>query len=332
MLQPDKLWSLLYESYPTWNFGLAKKDILTLSKELDETEIIWFSPRKKLLVAADPFLYEYDNQTYVFYEEVSKKRALGSIAFCTFDGNSFSEPQTLHLENSNTHYSYPFVFYWNNSHYLLTENYVSGRLILYRATEFPHGWEATATLLEEPVVDPTLVFYKEKFWLFYTKQGNDREHTDLYLSYADAPEGPWIPHPQNPVKKDNTSARPAGKLFEQNGVLYRPAQNCTIAYGHHVVLNEVTELSETSFNERKAALVGPLFAQPYSQGLHTVNSNGKYTVIDARRIVTETRSFGKILQIIRRKFAGTDEEEKLLNRATKVAAMLSLAGEQGTFF
>lgn len=296
----DKLWSLVHESYPAWNFAITPGDV-RCANELDETKLQWFAPRQKTLIAADPFLFDHEGTTYIFFEQVtSRRQPEGAIACCTYDGKNFSEPQTLKLGPTNLHYSYPFIFKWNGDIFLMVENYGSGKLTLYKAERFPNQWTVVKTLFDEKVVDPTVLWYNNKLWLFYTREDEGTVHTHLYLRYADSPEGPWTEHPQNPIKIDITSARPAGGLFFMDSKLYRPAQNCMIAYGHHVVINEVTELSETSFAEKKIQLVGPLNTPPYSQGLHTINSNGKYTVLDARKICTRRRPLGNIGKIVSR--------------------------------
>lgn len=300
MTDADKIWSLVNEIYPAWNFAITPSDA-RFATELDEKKLHWFSPQKKLLLAADPFLFSYQSTTYIFFEQVvNRSQVHGRIAFCTYDGTKFSEPQTLQLGPDHLHYSYPFLFNWGTDVFMLAENYSSGHLTLYRANHFPQHWTEVKHLFAEPVVDPTILVHNNKLWLFYTREGEGTVNTHLYLRYADTPEGPWIEHPQNPVKIDVSSARPAGSLFFKNDKLYRPAQNCMIAYGHHIVLNEVTELSETHFTEKKIKLLGPLHTQPYTQGLHTINSDGQYTVLDARRIYTRRRSLSSIGKIVGR--------------------------------
>jgi len=54
--------------------------------------------------------------------------------------------------------------------------------------------------------------------------------------------GEFILHPKNPVKNDLTSSRPAVTMFERDGKIYRPTQNCSNSYGGSIVINCVTEL------------------------------------------------------------------------------------------
>ena len=77
---------------------------------------------------------------------------------------------------------------------------------------FPDRWERTGTLLEVPVVDPTVVEWDGRWWLFGGRRDRDA-NTELWLWSAASLFGPWTGHPQNPVKIDVTSSRPAGTPF-----------------------------------------------------------------------------------------------------------------------
>ncbi len=52
--------------------------------------------------------------------------------------------------------------------------------------------------------------------------------------YADRLEGPWLPHPLNPVRAGVQGSRMAGRPVVADGKLYRFAQDCTCTYGHRV--------------------------------------------------------------------------------------------------
>ena len=58
------------------------------------------------------------------------------------------------------------------------------------------------------------------------------------------------PHRLNPLKIDVTSSRPAGPLFERDGMLLRPAQDCSSTYGAAVVLHRIVELTPDRFQEQ----------------------------------------------------------------------------------
>jgi hypothetical protein len=67
------------------------------------------------------------------------------------------------------------------------------------------------------------------------------------------------------------------------GVLYRPAQDCSRTYGGALVLNRVTRLTETAFAEEVAVRVEPDRTGPYPDGLHHFVPFGDVTIIDGKR-------------------------------------------------
>ena len=93
--------------------------------------------------------------------------------------------------------------------------------------------------------------------------------------------GKWQQHPQNPVATDIANCRPAGKVFEQNGKLYRPAQNnASFQYGYAICINEIEVLTETMYCERPVLAYLPAVNVPY-KAIHTINQHEKMTVVDA---------------------------------------------------
>jgi len=89
----------------------------------------------------------------------------------------------------------------------------------------------------------------------------------------------WEPHPLNPVVSDCKAARPAGKLFERDGRLYRPSQNCSVRYGYGFNLSLIEELSETDYRESVVTRVRPNWQRNLiathtfneAEGLHMVD-------------------------------------------------------------
>ena len=49
----------------------------------------------------------------------------------------------------------------------------------------------------------------------------------------------WTPHPENPIVTDIRTARPGGKIFIQDGKIYRPSQDCSIRYGRALNMNQI---------------------------------------------------------------------------------------------
>ena len=99
--------------------------------------------------------------------------------------------------------------------------------------------------------------------------------------FAPALTGPWVPHQLEPVKIDAASARPGGTPFVRDGVLYRPAQDCSIRYGGRLALNRVDVLDQRRFAETPIRFIEPVAELPH--GMHTLSRAGAATLIDGNR-------------------------------------------------
>ena len=232
---------------------------------------------------ADPFPVAYGDRLYLFVEELIFSEDKGRIIVFEIDEQGRAGSPSSALERD-YHISYPFVFEWNGVHYMIPETEGRRRVELFRARRFPFDWEFDRVLLDDtPAVDATLAEVDGRWWMFANVAIEHASSWDeLYLFHAPSPLGPWTPHTGNPVKSDVRSARPAGRLFVHNGVLYRPAQDCARRYGHAIVVNAIEELTPTSFRERPVERIEPSWA-PGLVATHTINAAGGLTAVDAQR-------------------------------------------------
>ncbi|HYZ82204.1 MAG TPA: glycosyltransferase, partial [Solirubrobacteraceae bacterium] len=265
-----------------WNIGVIHAPVHRLLEEPPPPVAEWLPARRRTYVA-DPFAVEVDGRTHLFFEQFEYRAKKGVIAHLDLSAGTRSEPEVV--LDLPVHASYPFTVRHDGAVYLVPETVQAREVALYGTDTFPRGWRKLATLLEGvAAVDPTLFEHDGRWWLFATLAD---EGQDLKLFAWHAPElfGPWQPHARNPVKTDIGSARPAGATFVHEGSLYRPAQDCSKAYGGRVVLNRVDELSPTRFSETAVAVAGPDPEGPFPAGLHTICGAGDLTVIDGKRLI-----------------------------------------------
>lgn len=204
---------------------------------------------------ADPQIVEGEDGTYVFVEEELARVGRGRIAVMKLRPDGGAEPATTVLEAEH-HLSYPFVFAWRGNHYMVPESEAAKRVDLLVATEFPAKWRHVATLLEDVrASDATLLWRDGRWWMFVAiaeNRGGPKD-AELFLYFSDRLTEGWQPHPENPIVSDVCRARPAGALYEQDGVLYRPAQDCSVRYGYGMHLHAVEVLTPTDYRERVVA-------------------------------------------------------------------------------
>lgn len=229
----------------------------------------------------DPFVVQRDHLHYIFIEEKLYATGLGHIVCLTLDDAGVVISNQVVLERP-YHLSYPFIFEHDGGMYMLPESAGNQSIELYRNVQFPDRWEFVKALMTGIyAVDATLFNYGKKVWLFANvKVPGGSSLNSLHLFFADNPlSDRWTPHPGNPVVRDVRTARPAGRLFEQDGVLIRPSQDSSRRYGGALQFNEVTKLDEKEYEERTVFTFkpegGPLRAT------HTFNQAGDLTVLDA---------------------------------------------------
>ena len=230
---------------------------------------------------ADPFPVDAGDKFYIFFEEKLRSASKGTISVATINAQGSLEDVRPAL-NRPYHLSYPFIFRHKGERFMIPETGASGKIEVYREKTFPHEWELADILMDGiRAADCTLFERNGTWWMFVGRDylGLQMGNEILSLFYADSPFGPWKPHPKNPIKLDITNARGAGYLFERNGKLYRPAQDCSGIYGRAVNFNEVTKLTKADFEEKRVSRLEPTW-DPSAKGLHTYNKHGRLTVMD----------------------------------------------------
>lgn len=234
------------------------------------------------LSVADPFVYHKDDVFYIFYEEFDAKLRSGVISCCGINKKHqiVVEPRVVIQEDF--HLSYPCIFEEEDKIYLLPETSDNQSIRIYEAVDFPNKFTLKCEILKgETCFDPTLFKHDNKYWIFCNAKEIDKisSYDELFLFYSESLEGPWNPHAMNPIVSDVRNARPAGNLFYQDGKLYRPAQDCSTRYGYAVNFNEVLELSENNYQERRVSSILPHWNKKV-KGVHTFNHDNGMSVID----------------------------------------------------
>ena len=245
----------------------------------------WADQEYRLLIPpadrswADPFPVVSNGRVLIFLEELPLATRRGHISVIEFRDGVWSDPTPVLRRQY--HMSYPLVFEWDHAWYMMPETSQNRSLEVYRAVDFPLAWEPYARLMSNiDIVDATIQQIGEDWWLFATVGVHGAPAWDsLYLFHGASPLGPWTEHPQNPVKVDVRSSRPAGRLFVREGVWHRPAQDCTVRYGYALAFNRIDRIDRRVFQETTVSRWEP---DP-NQGMiahHTVNAIDGMSVID----------------------------------------------------
>jgi hypothetical protein len=264
-----KQWILLYRfgAHPSF-------DLTTFKRLVPPRDRIW----------ADPFAIEESGRHYIFFEEMPLATGVGHISVIEIDTAGRPGPPSVVLRSPH-HLSYPFLFRFEGSLYMIPESGASRNVALYRCTGLPDQWEFVHNMFEGVrAYDVTVTQRDGRWWLFAGMVDSEGASSwnDLFLFHADSPlSRDWVPHPDNPVKSDCRSARPAGALFEHDGALYRPSQNCAPRYGYGLNLARVERLDELGYGERIVSQAFPDWDHDVV-AIHTWNRGGSLQVIDAQ--------------------------------------------------
>lgn len=250
---------------------------------LDGFPVHWLPASGPLGYTADPFGLWRDGRLHVFVEQFDYRDARGTIAVHVLD-NAFRVIETRTVLREAFHLSYPFLVEHEGEVWMIPECCESGHLRIYRARNFPFGWELAARI-SLAAIDATPFRIGDRWWMFYAPVGTARERL-THLSLASAPDllGPWSPHRDNPVLRDPSGARPGGPVLRHRGELMLPIQDCTRSYGSGLKLMKLTPTGNDEFRLKHAgAFAAPECASPFVDGCHTLSPAGPVTLIDVKQ-------------------------------------------------
>jgi hypothetical protein len=234
---------------------------------------------------ADPFLFEKNGTTWVFFEDFLYDRKQAVIACAEILPDASIGPVQRVLERP-YHLSYPQIFEHDGEIFLLPETGDNRTVELYRCVRFPDQWQLEKTLFSgAPAWDPTVWMDGGRFWFFVTLLDPPAAGPQLYLFHSDSLTGEWKWHPANPICSDERRARGAGALFHFDDApgrkLIRPSQDCTVTYGYSFSWNEVLKLTPDDYEEQPLFTVLPDWSRGL-EGTHTYNRTAKVEVVDGK--------------------------------------------------
>lgn len=205
---------------------------------------------------ADPF-FEGDG-TKILAEGLSSKTHVGEIVAVDATGKEAAK-----LLLSGGHHSYPSVVSTGRETFILAETAAHCAPALFSLAS--GETRPIAGLEQLRLLDATHFVQDDVHFLFAGVAGEAADVLNLY--YAPALEGPYVPHPMNPIVMDPECARMGGNILVWNGALYRLGQDNRFRYGSSLRAMCIQELSPASYRESHAFDI----ALGDARGPHTVN-------------------------------------------------------------
>lgn len=275
-----------------WRIGVIDAPLQALLAPGPMPPVRWLTSREQRGYWADPFALPGDD-AQLFAERFDERSGLGRIERLVLDGDrlrSIGPVVTVGADGASVrpghglHASFPHVFELDGERLAIAETAAARDCVLYRID--PAGrWHSPVTLLRGvAVADPAIVRHGGRLWLAATDV-DAGEHDNLNLFHAERVDGPWLPHPDNPVRTGLDGSRMAGRFFAHGDALYRPGQDCRGSYGSAVILFRVDECSPLAYRETAVRTLAPDPDGPLPHGLHTVSAWGERTLVDGKRLV-----------------------------------------------
>ncbi len=274
-----------------WDVAVTKGSIESFISNPEANWLVWLA-RDHREFLADPFVVsDHSGAQRVLCETLQER--VPTIVSIDLDDRAARNPVA-----TGGPASYPYAFEVDGELWITPEQHRKGRLEVYRYRV--SGAHHVQPLLDVPAVDPTIVQYDGLWWLFCTHE-DDAPNYALRIYWSEHPGGPWHPHLRNPAKVDVTGARPAGTFFVHDGVLYRPAQDCTARYGRAIAIQRVDVLTPERFEETCVARIdASMLRRKGAVGVHTLSHGFGWIAIDAQFARWSLR---KPLRLLRERFA-----------------------------
>lgn len=267
------------------------------SSLLQDEKIAGFTllSQKKFVTQADPFLYVHQGKNWLFYEKQNLTDMKGTLWCVNLD-----EPQAKPVKalEEAFHLSYPQVFRYGKYTYMLPESRNAGEVRLYRCVQFPGKWEKVETLLDMQAVDTTILQKMDEEQVYYAFTYTQGQ-LEIYLCRVEKENFRIVEKKKIYASARSDKLRPGGAFLEENGRLYRAAQNCSEYYGQELLINEIDRLAEDGFAEHEYCRLQPEQIEIpgiLPIGIHTYNRNERYEVIDVLHREVSFAVLGKKLQ------------------------------------
>lgn len=283
---------------PSWRIGWTSRTPAEILAKKAIGPVQWCHDISASEFVADPCAIEHDGQIVVFSEVFNYRRDLGHIECAVFRDGRFRWLGRV-FADIECHASFPYIFRDRGCLFALIETHEDRCLSLYQCQTFPLVWTKVASLLDGVAVLDPVIFRSDFHWWIFACDANYGPSHQLFIWFAQSLRGPWRPHQQNPVRTDVSSVRPAGAPFEIDGVLHRPAQDCSGGYGSRLAINRIELLTPTVFRESTVAWLDPSCTKScYTHGVHTLSMAAGVTFLDFKGYRVTPREINRAVRRI----------------------------------
>lgn len=208
---------------------------------------------------ADPMLFSKDGSNYVFMEVYDKIFEKGSIGVSKFSKKGkLLRPKII--INEKFHQSFPEIFEYEGSTYLMPESSGVNQIKLYRMKDNVYQWEEYYSFhTERKYVDPVIYISKQRVFIICTETKPDNAYKNkLYiLELRNINDRTKIALIDSNIKTEDYSysIRNGGSLFRYKGEVFRVIQEAGYkAYGRNLIFRKLIQCDENTFCESEDLL------------------------------------------------------------------------------
>ena len=261
-------------------------------------------PNSPSLYAADPFLFEYEGETYLFAEIYSLWTTRGMIGFSKWEDGRFTPWQIVIQEPF--HISFPNLFRYRGRIFLCPESIAGESVYFYEALEFPRVWKKHKPFIQGLECTDTVFLERNGVLYGFTCIYTVNRDQQLFLfRFTDFENGIISWHPDNPIAADDGMLRAGGKIIVTPDSEYRVAQDCRSSYGKGLFFRK-TRFDWPDYEETNVMQWYPenlaIKTKRKVLGVHTYNSTEQFEVIDFRY---KKFSMTRVLRRLYNLFGGT---------------------------
>lgn len=254
-----------------WALGFVRGGMQAVM-ESDHWEVDWVKmPEDRWY--ADPFVLDVtDDEILLLVEDYDYKVRKGVISLLHINRATMDITSRKVLLELPTHLSFPAIWRKDGHVYVYPESAKSGRLDLYEYHPDTESLTFVRTICDDVVWDP---YITEEFGepMLFTSAKNDFQ-MDIYK--WDDKKKRFVSGLAVPSEKPNS--RMGGAVFEYNGKIYYPAQNCEQTYGGAIDVKRVEWGGVMCKVHDVKTILSP--HPKYKLGMHTLNEYKGIVVID----------------------------------------------------
>lgn len=227
--------------------------------------------------AADPFLLNYKDKTFLFAEIFNVFLGKGHIEVCCLDDKKVKWKK---CKVDECHLSFPNVYLRKTDElFMIPETNEKNFISIYTCDDFPAKWTIRQTLVNNiRAVDSILFSYDGKEYVISYSLSSKNKLKELCFFECIKDEYVLI----KKVVDENKNLRPAGKIFLDEDRIILPTQNSDTEYGHGIIFNEL-DIKSFALRPIKTIYGEDVFLKNKRfSGIHTYNFCNTFEVVDLK--------------------------------------------------